>query len=97
MSAFNIARICLLTIASLYLSGCASVPPTLFTGVRTVEVVKPVVQPCISVEQVPVPPRSEMPLQGDAGQLRAGLKLDLNNMDAYIEQVDKMLRECAAK
>lgn len=84
----------LLLIAAILLSGCASAPP-LFTGVRTVEVKVPVPVPCI--DTVPTPPRTEMPTQGDINQLAAGLELDVRAMDAYIELVDKMLRECAAK
>lgn len=84
-----------LLIAAILLSGCASAPPTLFTGVRTVEVRVPVPVPCI--DTVPTPPRTEMPTQGDINQLAAGLELDVMAMDAYIELVDKILKECAAK
>ncbi len=83
--------------AILLLSACASnpVPPLVESAPSTV--VKVIVKvPCISLEEIPPVPKTEMRAGGDVMNNAAGAAADVKALAAYADIVDALLRSCAS-
>jgi hypothetical protein len=77
----------------LLLSSCGG--GTQLVRPEPVEVPTLVVERCIDVSKIPAKPKSRMDPAGDVGQKAAGAVLDLEALEAYIDELLILLNDCA--
>ena len=86
-----------LAILLLLAAGCATntPQPTVTSGVREVEVNKPVLIPCVYEDEVPKVPGTWMNTTQSKEQRRAAMIADGNEFEEYFLKADGLLRGCA--
>lgn len=94
---FLLAWISWVLLMVVVLSGCSTLPETLTTEVRTVEVVKPVTVACIKAADIPPPTATAMPEpEADVARKAAGASADVRNLANENAQLRAALAACAS-
>ena len=87
-------RLPILCVITCALAGCSTVPQTVVTEVRTVEVQVPVRVACLKPDEIPARPAAVMRPQADVRGLAAGAVAELRAWEVYYAKADALMKGC---